>query len=925
MARIRTDRRSSWHQRRKKSNRQPRPNISPSFLHRIDTIPSLALEELPLIITGAALEENVPIQTTVIEKCLQRILNIMDPQCIRSPRPEQVRTLRRIIFGKGDTLLIARTGFGKSLIFHAYSLLTGKITIQIIPLSKLGDEQLLDIQRLGNTRPCLITSESKKKERDMIRRFQAREYTHVLLGPEQASSKAFRTALKDPQLQQQIGLVAIDECHLVKQWKDFRADFTMLYELRSILRQDVIWFGCSATLNNEAEQLVLQNTGFRTIGPNSYQTEVIRTSINRADISICVCPIPRRKLGLFDSLYFLLDNAVDTNIQDITPEQIPKTIVFIDGRTKVSNAAAYLRQMLQSQSESFPLDQQYTTTSQGGRACVFDVVNTYTSHVAQYDRDLRYTEFKKASSITRIIVATTALGMGVNIPDIARVVVWKFPIDNDPSEVWQRIGRGGRGEGQRSKAYIFLPYWAFDTEGCNRPRPIQLAVSEQSATQRKRTHRNMLPSHRALAHSRLNNSFTPGDVSDTESIASSASATSQNEPISHDRGLRYWTKTDLERRAGLLDSWKSICNSQCKRSPFLDYLGEQKLPKSAQSIQVPPEQCCNGCNPTLFPVFTQAPEGQKPLGAPRPGTRAGIALNLLDQWAAMQAESAYSNPGRRFPMPPSVYMATNCRWQLAWLYQTEIAAFWESVTIEQLAIKAPLLQEWRYYDCSIHELLTQLQRLSNEIDETYILLAQEKKESRKQKQQSQANTRLSNSELSEPAIASTTSRDDMLAIQVARQEALRDIERRGIMNSISRDTSLDIAGTVPLVADQGIQRALMLLRQARSQAQDADNSIRSAESRAQSLGLNDIVPDSQIEVTVPETQLSADLIATPRKAIRQKSAKTNKNSLPLKRRAPLSDQDGNIRKTVSFSPVSRSGRNRKLTNKGGENFYILEK
>jgi len=53
---------------------------------------------------------------------------------------------------------MARTGFGKSLIFYTYSILTGKITLQIIPLNKLGDEQLHDIKKLYRSNPCLLNS-----------------------------------------------------------------------------------------------------------------------------------------------------------------------------------------------------------------------------------------------------------------------------------------------------------------------------------------------------------------------------------------------------------------------------------------------------------------------------------------------------------------------------------------------------------------------------------------------------------------------------------------------------------------------------------------------------------------------------------------------------------------------------------------------
>ena len=69
-----------------------------------------------------------------------------------------MRTLRQLIFRKGDTLLIAYTGFSKSLIFHAYSILTGKITIQIIPLNKLGDKQLDDIKKIDRSSLVLINA-----------------------------------------------------------------------------------------------------------------------------------------------------------------------------------------------------------------------------------------------------------------------------------------------------------------------------------------------------------------------------------------------------------------------------------------------------------------------------------------------------------------------------------------------------------------------------------------------------------------------------------------------------------------------------------------------------------------------------------------------------------------------------------------------
>ena len=261
----------------------------------IRRIPNMALTQLPAIIESARGLNVVDLQEDVVRACLQRILSYKCSE-ERAPRPEQVRTLRRLIFGKCDVLLIARTGFGKSLIFHAYSILTGKITLQLIPLTKLGDEQLCNIRRFTGAMPCLIDAKTKTEEKDMLSKVAAGQYTHVLLGPEQASSRSFRQTLKKTDLQARIGLVAINECHLVMQWEKFRPAFTLLGELRTILHKDIVWFGCSATLDEASETRVLDTAGFRAVGNRMYQTEIIRTSVDRPDVALCVVPIPRGKL-----------------------------------------------------------------------------------------------------------------------------------------------------------------------------------------------------------------------------------------------------------------------------------------------------------------------------------------------------------------------------------------------------------------------------------------------------------------------------------------------------------------------------------------------------------------------------------------------------------------------------------------------------
>ena len=70
-----------------------------------------------------------------------------------------------------------------------------------------------------------------------------------------------------------------------------------------------------------------------------YQTKVIRTSVNCPNVSICVLPLGKGKMDLWDVLYFLLDVCIDLNT--VVLEQIPKTIVFIDGRRSIQEAVVY--------------------------------------------------------------------------------------------------------------------------------------------------------------------------------------------------------------------------------------------------------------------------------------------------------------------------------------------------------------------------------------------------------------------------------------------------------------------------------------------------------------------------------------------------------------------------------------------------------
>jgi hypothetical protein len=109
-----------------------------------------------------------------------------------------------------------------------------------------------------------------------------------------------------------------------------------------MLSTETIFFACSATIDRESEQFILEKCGFRAEGNNPGDLEIIRTSIDRPDISICICPIPAGKATAYERLGYLLKDAVDVDSKP-TPLKIPKTVIFIDGINKVRSVADALQ------------------------------------------------------------------------------------------------------------------------------------------------------------------------------------------------------------------------------------------------------------------------------------------------------------------------------------------------------------------------------------------------------------------------------------------------------------------------------------------------------------------------------------------------------------------------------------------------------
>jgi hypothetical protein len=131
---------------------------------------------------------------------------------------------------------------------------------------------------------------------------------------------------------------------------------------------------------------------------------------------------------------------------------ISKTVVYIDSIREILNAVGALTRLL--------------VRAGCSKMSATDAIQAYHSELAESDKRRISTEFTKPdsesvleSSVHRIVVATDAMGMGIDNPDILIVVQWGTP----PSmgALLQRAGRAARGKGVYGKFIWLVQPWCF--------------------------------------------------------------------------------------------------------------------------------------------------------------------------------------------------------------------------------------------------------------------------------------------------------------------------------------------------------------------------------------------------------------------------------------------------------------------------------
>ena len=248
--------------------------------------------------------------TTTLNDRAQHHLRALVGSETANLRDDQWIAIHALVAERRRALVVQRTGWGKSAVYFVATALLREQgagpTVIISPLLALMRNQIAAAERAG-IRAVTINSANSEQWRQVYQQVRAGEVDVLLVSPERLNNPGFRDEVL-PQVAATAGLVVIDEAHCISDWgHDFRPDYRRIRTLLEDLPDGVPVLATTATANKRvaidvAEQLAvsLVHDGGSdrhddgTDGPTAEGggTLVLRGTLDRESLHLGVVVLP---------------------------------------------------------------------------------------------------------------------------------------------------------------------------------------------------------------------------------------------------------------------------------------------------------------------------------------------------------------------------------------------------------------------------------------------------------------------------------------------------------------------------------------------------------------------------------------------------------------------------------------------------------
>ena len=330
------------------------------------------------------------------------------------PRKAQIIPMNTLD-AEQDAIVIAATGSGKQVIYETVGLAhSDKLTIVIEPLLALIYNQVQTLQEHDVSADYIDMTRSQGDIDKILNKVRKGKFNFLYVTPERLQNHAFIEAMQHSD----IFMIVADECHCITEWGyTFRDAYLHIGDFINKLKHKPVICACSATIPADSLDTIRDSLHMN-------KPAILRSDLRRDNLILLKKDVTCNKKTLEERLEF----------------RIKKLCKVIDKYHKTGSVLIFAQ----------------TTTYVDALYNI--LIEKYPDDVTRYHSRIRPERRKKQllfdflQGKRKMMIATSAFSMGIDVPDIELVVHFNAPINM--TDYIQQIGRAGR-DGRKAHCVLF--------------------------------------------------------------------------------------------------------------------------------------------------------------------------------------------------------------------------------------------------------------------------------------------------------------------------------------------------------------------------------------------------------------------------------------------------------------------------------------